>query len=317
MRVRRFGRGVIFVLSSLGTFLSGNMTLCVIGALPEALAQSKGDKPSSASGASGSAADLRARELFASGDAAYAEGRYEEALAAFEEAYALSNRPQLLFNISNALERAGRYAEAASALEKYLASAKAKDRDLIQKRLANLKKREGDQKKDLAHAPKEKEDDGRRPVPEEHTTVEPEVVRLGSAPTWLWQRAPSPAVTPAPPRSDWVPILLFGTGSAALAAAGIFGMLTASARAEAAKECREGSAGTICSSDARAAIDRDKTFSIVTDVALLSGIVTVALGVYALASARRGDAARKASSAQPWHVVGKANQGGVTFAGAF
>ena len=34
--------------------------------------------------------DVRARELFQKGDTAYAEGRYEEALAVFQEAYELS-----------------------------------------------------------------------------------------------------------------------------------------------------------------------------------------------------------------------------------
>src|SRR5687768_8855562 len=87
------------------------------------------------------ASDQRARELFQKGDTAYAEGRYEEALAAFQEAYDLSGRAQLLFNVSNALERLGRYQDAVDALEKYLSSGKAKDRDIVQKRLANLKKR--------------------------------------------------------------------------------------------------------------------------------------------------------------------------------
>src|SRR5689334_19842947 len=102
--------------------------------------------------------DTRARELFQKGDTAYAEGRYEEALAAFQEAYDLSGRAQLLFNVSNALERLGRYQEAVDALEKYLSSGKAKDRDVVQKRLANLKKRVDEQKKEQEKLAKEEEE---------------------------------------------------------------------------------------------------------------------------------------------------------------
>jgi tetratricopeptide (TPR) repeat protein len=114
--------------------------------------------------------DQRARELFQKGDVAYAEGRYEEALAAFSEAYDLSGRVQLLFNVSNALERLGRYQEAVDALDKYLASGKAKDRDVVQKRLANLKKRVEDQKKEQEKLAKE-EDEKRKKEEDANATA--------------------------------------------------------------------------------------------------------------------------------------------------
>ncbi len=60
--------------------------------------------------------DARARELYLQGDREYQAGRYEQAVAAFQEAYRLSGRPLLLFNLANAYERLGRYAEALEAL---------------------------------------------------------------------------------------------------------------------------------------------------------------------------------------------------------
>ncbi|HVJ17169.1 MAG TPA: hypothetical protein VM686_17135 [Polyangiaceae bacterium] len=49
----------------------------------------------------------RAREIYAQGKAAYAEGRYAEALADFEHAYALSGAPALLFDMAQAQRLAG------------------------------------------------------------------------------------------------------------------------------------------------------------------------------------------------------------------
>ena len=66
------------------------------------------------------ATDERARELYLLGDDLYSQGRYEEALAAFEEAYRLSERPLLLFNIANAQERSGQWQGAIESLEGYL-----------------------------------------------------------------------------------------------------------------------------------------------------------------------------------------------------
>src|SRR5260221_8216145 len=71
--------------------------------------------------------DRRAHDLFVKGDAAYAEARYEDALASFREAYELSGRPQLLFNIANALERLGKLPEAVDNLGKDLAKGQGKD----------------------------------------------------------------------------------------------------------------------------------------------------------------------------------------------
>ncbi len=240
------------------------------------------------------AADVRARELFEKGDAAYAEGRYEEAHASFVEAYELSGRPQLLFNVSNALERLGRYAEAVDALEKYLASGKAKDRDIVQKRLANLRKRVEEQKKADERAREEEEK--RRAAEKEQNGAEP------SAKT----EEPAPAKAPEPPPEKptrVLPIVLLGTGGAALATAGVFGVLTLSARSDADAGCTAAPTGRLCNADARSAIDRDKTFGLVTDIALVSGVVLGGAGLYFLLA---GD-----SDDKPSVKVGK-NQGNAT-----
>ena len=254
-RLRHPQGGLLAVLVGLGLFAG----------TPRALAQPKPDK---------AVAEQHAKDLFAKGDAQYAEGRYEEALAAFQEAYTLSGRPQLLFNVSNALERLGRYSEAVDALEKYLASGKAKDREVVQKRLANLKKRVEDQRKDQERIAKEDE--------EKKAKAEADRKKAEAD-------APPPArsapVEPPPERPTRIlPIVLIGAGGAALATGGVFGILTLSARSDASKGCADAPSGHLCTGDVRSAIDREKTFGLVTDIAFASGILLAGVGVYLLVS---------------------------------
>src|SRR5688572_29691924 len=65
-------------------------------------------------------ADAEARTLFGLGNAAYTEGRYRAALDYFQQAYDLSRRPQLLFNIAQAADRLREDRRALEAFETYL-----------------------------------------------------------------------------------------------------------------------------------------------------------------------------------------------------
>ena len=261
---------------------------------------------------------MRARELFEKGDAAYAEGRYEEAHASFFEAYELSGRPQLLFNVSNALERLGRYAEAVEALEKYLASGKAKDRDIVQKRLVNLRKRVEEQKKADERAREEEEK--RRAAEKEQKGAEPSAKPEGAE-----SAQPKPPEPPPEKPTRVLPIVLLGTGGAALATAGVFGMLTLSARSDVDAGCKAAPAGRLCSADAHSAIDRDKTFGLVTDIALVSGVVLGGAGLYFLlagdsddkASVKVGKNARNASTGSGLRVEARPAGAGVEVVGTF
>ena len=248
--------------------------------------------------------DQRAKDLFAKGDSAYAEGRYEEALASFQEAYTLSGRPQLLFNVSNALERLGRYAEAVDALDRYLASGKAKDRDVVQKRLANLKKRVEEQKKEQERLTKEDED--------KRAKADAEKKKPDDQPT------PPPPAPPPPEKSNTpiAPIVLVGVGGAALVAGGVFGILTLGARGDVKDGCKDTSAGHLCSSDVSSSIDKEKTFGIVADVAFASGIVLVGIGVYLFVTS--GDPSKaKGYLNAPVKLAGGPTPGGLSFVGSF
>lgn len=85
--------------------------------------------------------EARARSLFENGARLYEEGRYEEAILAWEEGYRLSKRPLFLFNIANAQERLGKLEEALSSLNRYRAFAADDEREVLEKRVRNLEQR--------------------------------------------------------------------------------------------------------------------------------------------------------------------------------
>lgn len=251
------------------------------------------------------AADQRARELFQKGDTAYAEGRYEEALSAFQEAYDLSGRAQLLFNVSNALERLGRYQEAVDALDKYLASGKAKDRDIVVKRIANLKKRVEEQKKEQEKAAKEEEEKRQK---EEEERKRREAAGGGGNTGGSGQGGgPSGPKEPEKPPAPVLPWILIGGGGVVFATGAVFGILTLGARSEAEDGCKESPSGNICSQDASSAIDREKTFGLVADIGMLSGLVLAGVGTYFLLTNK---------PAEP-HVKVGVRPGGIVVGGSF
>lgn len=210
------------------------------------------------------AADVRARELYKKGDKDYSEGRYEDAFAEFQEAYDLSNRAQLLFNIANAAERLGKYQEAVDALNKYLQSGKAQDKDVVQKRITALQKRIDDKKAEDDAAEKKRQDD--------------------AAAAAAAKPPPPPPPPPKPPEKPFpiLPVVLMAGGGALLVTSGVFGVLTLGARSDENADCKSAAGGRLCSDKASSAISHDKTFSVVTDVALVSGLVLGGVGAYFL-----------------------------------
>jgi len=95
--------------------------------------------------AQGDPDEQRARELYENGAILYEEGEYEQAIDAWEAAYALSEEPLLYYNIANAYERMGRYDEAIDALARYRAFAPSDEREALDRRLRNLETRRQEQ----------------------------------------------------------------------------------------------------------------------------------------------------------------------------
>lgn len=81
-----------------------------------------------------------AREAFESGRAAFAAGRFDEAVAQFRRAHGISGRFELLYNIGQSEVRLGHDAEAIAAFEGFLRLAPAghDNRAEVEERLASL-----------------------------------------------------------------------------------------------------------------------------------------------------------------------------------
>jgi len=213
-------------------------------------------------------ADERARELYLRGDRLYAEGSYDEAVVAFEKAYELSQRPALLYDMANALERLGRYEEALRRLQDYVPYAPEQQRSTVLKRIRSLEARAEEQRR--------RDGDAAPPAPASpgNPAGSPEM------------RGPGEPAPPAPPPYEPAPsppILGYAIGGAGIASIGlgvIFGISASSARSDAEDQCVSDGSGTYCPKAVEGLLSDADSRALVADIALGVGLVAVGVGAY-------------------------------------
>ncbi len=200
--------------------------------------------------------DARARELYDNGATLYDEGRYEDAIAAWNEAYRLSNRATLLFNIAQAEERLGRYREALDHLNRYRAFASSNERETLDRRIANLERRLAETEANPANP----------------TTTTPPV------------QVTTP--TPEKPKARVLPWVFLGVGGASAVTGGIFAGMAGADRTEAKGLCVENGGNVFCPTEATDALAGDRRNSLIADIAfgvagagVLGGVLTFVLPV--------------------------------------
>ena len=126
--------------------------------------------------------DELARRHFDSGAAYLEESDYDNALKAFEKAYELSKRPEILLNIATVFERKGDLAGAVRSLEEYLEAVPTGEHvETVRLRVQNLQKRIAEQGEKPADAP-------------------PPAAPPAASPPPAQAPAPTPAPAPAAPR---------------------------------------------------------------------------------------------------------------------
>jgi tetratricopeptide (TPR) repeat protein len=201
--------------------------------------------------------DARARELYENGAMLYEEGRYDEAVVAFQAAYHLSKRPALLYNIANAQERAGKWAEAMESLNLYRAYAPADEREVLDRRIRNIERRLDETKA------KARQEARPEPPPEEEGPAAPRTSADPGSPTLL---------RPLPLGLAGVGVVAFGTAIA-------LGVTSEAAREEAELACRETKGGTYCSSGAALPLQTHIDTALAADIATLVGVLGVGSGV--------------------------------------
>jgi hypothetical protein len=98
--------------------------------------------------------EAEARRLFQQGRDAFERHAYQRAYDAFRESYVISQRPELLFNMSSALKELGRAHDAADELRAYLRVVPtAADRAQIEQRILTLEETQRILDRDRGNAP--------------------------------------------------------------------------------------------------------------------------------------------------------------------
>ncbi len=211
--------------------------------------------PQSSSAPGGDDSEREARAAFLEGDRLYLEGDYEGAVEAFQLAYSLSGRIEMLFNLANAHERLGQYERASVALRGYIPHSAPEHRPALERRLARFEDRASE----------------RRQKEEKTAEVVKEL-----------KENPQPF-----PVERTVGIGLLTLGGASIVTGAAFGISALNARSTLKESCEDGSSGRLCSPDADKYLERDRAHSTVADVAVLAGVVGVTVGTVFLIRSKR------------------------------
>ncbi|MEN0062202.1 MAG: tetratricopeptide repeat protein [Myxococcota bacterium] len=202
--------------------------------------------------------EKQALAAYLEGASHYEAGRYPEAIARFREAYDLSPRPQLLYNMANAYERLPDYPQAIQYYREYLASGEAHDVVAVEERLRRLERLE-----------EAREAEASASVPLE---VEP----IEARPVW-------PIVT------------LGATAAVSTVSAATLGILSERAEREALTYCSNTLPGgdVLCDSEAEPFVRRQSRRALAAD--LSAGVAVVATVSTFVLLARRGSSKKRAS----------------------
>jgi tetratricopeptide (TPR) repeat protein len=191
--------------------------------------------------------DDEARERFELGRTFYEAGRFSQAAEEFAEAYRLSQRPQLLYNLYVAYRDAGKWPEATEALRGYLDKVPdAPDRITLRARLKSMEEQVARQKESDARAEAErKRNEQAQPALE--------------------------------PQRSVVPWVLMGSGGALLVGSVITGVLAGGKASDLDDACENG--GKLCPEAQRDDVKSLRTLAVTTDVLWALGAAVAVTGL--------------------------------------
>jgi tetratricopeptide (TPR) repeat protein len=243
----------------------------VLGTHTPVLAQAVAPPPDSAEG--------RARESFNRGRIHYENGEFEAAALAFEEAYALSGRDALLYNLYLAYRDANQQEKAAEALKNYLDRVEViENRAQLEARLKSLQ---------AGIEQKRKQEEAQRAEA---------VKRVIGEPT---NQPPRPD-EPVEEQGKWwlMPTVVTGVGALMMVGSIPTGLMAKSKQDELEKKCPD---KDMCDPSLQATADSGKTLSYVTDGLLFGGAAVAVVGAVLMFVKKRDadDATAQARRPQP------------------
>lgn len=229
-----------------------SFAVALAGAPTAALAQAKKPKdPKTA----------EAKRLFDEGASAYADGRYEDAVKAWEKSYELSGKPLIFESIGNAYERLGDKKKAREYLARWRAEAPPSEHEQLDARIKNLDARiaaaEAAEAERKAQQEKKKADDDAA----EKAKKEEAKAREEARSTRLVAG-----------------IAVGGAGVLAVGAGIIMGAVGAGQRPDPNAACAGAGDRTLCKASARDAIEGSSTLALAGDITWIAGAVLAATG---------------------------------------
>jgi tetratricopeptide (TPR) repeat protein len=249
----------------------------------------------------------QARAHFRLGRAHYDNGNFAQAAVEFEEAYRISQRSALLYNIYLAYRDANDTRNAATALRKYLELEKeVENRGQLEARLAALERSLADgtapQPAVVAAAPTEP-----TPAPEPAAT----------------EPAPAAAASDAPAAeqdTNLVPFILMGSGGAMIIGGVVVGIMSSGKESELEDLCPDGDCGTPTPEKKQQVSDLQssgESLSLVADILLFGGIAVAGTGAVLFVLDQMGGDASEADSGTSASLACGPGLCGATFRTAF
>ncbi len=233
-----------------------------------------------------------AKKFFDEGSDAYAEGRYEDAVKAWEKSYELSGKALIFDSIANAYERLGDKKKAREYLARWRAEAPKAEHEQLDSQLKSLDARIA--AADAAEKAKQEDEEKKKRSLAEQDKAKQEETKSQA-------KARSTQITAG--------IVVGAAGIAAVGAGIAVGAVGAGQRPDPNTNCAPSGGLTLCRSASKGAIESSKTMALVGDIVWIAGAAMAAGGVVLILTAPSANAPAKEPSKQ-----GRSNEGTVSFA---
>ena len=202
-----------------------------------------------------------AKKLFDEGSDAYADGRYEDAVKAWEKSYELSGKPLIFESIGNAYERLGDKKKAREYLSRWRAEAPSAEHEQLDARIKNLDARI--KASDAADA--------------ERKALE-EKKKASSAAEGKAREEEAKELEKARSTRLVLGIAVGGVGVLAVGAGLVVGAVGAGQRPDPDTVCAQNGDRTLCRSAAKGDIEGSSTLALVGDITWIAGAALAVTG---------------------------------------
>lgn len=206
--------------------------------------------------------DEEAKQHFQLGDTLYKGGRFQEAAEEFEQAYKLSSRPKLLYNMYVANRDASNWPKAIESLRGYLDKVPdAPDRINLRARLQSM------------------EEAAARQAEQDAKTAQAEQARLDAEARAAAEALAASERTPktrTEVEHSIVPVILMGAGAAIAVGGAVTGVLALGAADDLETACGD---DKTCPAEESDNIDKAQTLALVTDILIPVGAAVAVTGL--------------------------------------